>query len=158
MRKLPAIIAVLLTVAMAANAWATGGGRDGNNAGNKSGGSDRLDHQVRIETRFITVKATKSRQFEIDWIALGDGRTTVFADASKGVGIEDQDRVDLSFIPFLSQVVADRYTGDDVSSQTRVGSAYILNRILFVALDGSRTNLLSAPEVVVLNQKSAFVL
>ena len=96
MRKIPTIIAVLLTIAMAASPQATGEEGQSNNAGNKSGGSDRLDHQVQIETRFITIKATESRRFEIDWVALGDGQTTVFADASKGVGQEDQDRVDLT--------------------------------------------------------------
>jgi len=111
-----------------------------------------------IETKFITVKTTDSRRFEIDWIGLGDGQTTLFADASEGVTQEDQDRLDLSFIPFVSQVTGKRYTGDDISPQTRVGSAWILERVLFVALDGDRANLLSPPKIVVLNNKWAFVM
>ncbi len=157
MRRILAFISVPFVAVLATNAWATGGGAQGKNDGNKSGGSSRLERQVQIETRFITIKATDSRQFEIDWIGLSDGRTTLFADASKGVSQEDQDRLNLSFIPFLSQVTGKRYTGDDVSSRTRVGSAWILDRILFVALDGGLASLLSPPKIIVLNDKWAFV-
>lgn len=157
-RRSPVILAVLLTVVLAANAWAGGEGAQGKDSGNKSGGSSRLERQVQIETKFITVKTSDSRQFGIDWVGLGDGQTTVFADASEGVSQEDQDRLDLSFIPFVSQVTGTRYTADDVSPQTRVGSAWILDRVLFVALDGDRTTILPPPKIVVLNDKWAFVM
>ena len=158
MRQLTAIVTVLLIVALAANAWATGGGREGNDAGNKSGGSGRLERQVQIDTKFITIKATDSRRFGIDWIAIGDGQTMAFTDVSDGFKVEDQDRVDLSFIPFINQVVTQRYTGDDVSPRNRIGSAWALNNILFVALNGGEVNIFSALDVIVLNQKLAFVM
>lgn len=157
MRQLTAIIAVLLTVVMAASAWATvGGGK--NNAGNKSGGSGRLERQVYIETEVIEITATDSRRFGIDWIGIGDGESMAFADVSDGFKVEDQDRVNLSFIPFINQVVKQRYTSDDVAAHNRVGSAWALNNILLIALHGGETNILSAPRLVVVNQKLAFVM
>ncbi len=150
-------MAALLIAAVLSPAWASNEVRQGNNEDKKNGGGGP-EFQVQIDVKFITVETADSRRFRIDWVAVGDGRSMVYADASKGVSQESQDRIDLSFIPFLGGVARYRYTADDVSAETRIGSAWILNSILLVALDGERMDILSLPRIVVLNGNSAFVM
>jgi len=157
MRQISVLVAAFLTVALAAGAWAEEGGAQGKNESKSRGGST-LDRQVVIETKFITVKATRARQFKFEWVVLGDGQSAVAADARSNVHRDDQDRVDLSFIPFVSQVVGTRYTAEDISPQTRVGSVWGIDNVLFVALDRKLINILSPPTIVVLNNKWAFTL
>ena len=126
--------------------------------GDEGEGGGRSGNQVDITAKFISVTTADARRLGIDWVVLADGETTLFADAGKGVSQEDQNRLDLSFIPILGQATGTRYTADDVAPETRVGSAWFLERILFVALDPARSDILSRPEIVVLNDKSAFVM
>ncbi len=114
--------------------------------------------QVIISLDYIPISTTHLRNLGIDWVVLADGQSTLVADASKGVTQEDQDKIDLSFIPVLGDVAGGRYKAEDMGPETRVGSAWIVSRILLLALDARRKPLSGQPEIVVLNQKSAFVM
>jgi len=131
---------------------------DKSSKGNESQGGGQSGNQVNISVRLITVTTANSRRLGIDWVALSDGQSTLFADAGKGVSQEDQDRLDLSFVPLFGQATGRRYTAADVAPVTRVGSAWFLDRVLFVALDPARMSLQNPPEIVVLNGKFAFVM
>ncbi len=150
-----ATVLCFLAAAVLSPAWAGDEGGQGKGDGNKDR-DGRSENQETVNVKFITVVTTDSRQFKIDWVVVADGRSTVFADASKGVSQENQDRIDLSFIPFLGGVTKYRYTAADVSAQTRIGSAWILENILLVALGAEWMNALSPPRIVVLNGIWAF--
>jgi type II/III secretion system protein len=157
MRRIPAILAGLLMAAALSPAWASDEGGQGKSDENKDRGG-AFETQVQVDVRLITVKTTDLRQLKFDWVVVSDGQSTVAADAGKGVSQENQDRIDLSFIPFLSSVTRDRYTSDDVSARTRIGSAWNLGNVLFVALNGGRLDILSQPRIAVLNSKFVFVM
>lgn len=114
--------------------------------------------QILINPRFIPIVRTDLTHLEIDWIALANGRKTIIADASQGLRQDDQDRLDLSFIPFLGAATQSRYTAADVAPATRVGSAWFVDRSLFVALDPARAAIVDRMQIVVLNDTWSYTL
>ena len=149
----------ILTIGVAIAATSGGALADKSSQGKDSRGGGSSDgKQIFLSVRTITVETADSRRLGIDWVALADGQNTLFADAGKGVNREDQDRLDLSVIPLFGQIVAPRFTADDVAPATRVGSAWVVDRTLLVAVDPARTRIQSQPEIVVLNNNFAFVM
>ena len=117
-----------------------------------------FEKQILINPRFIPIVRTDSSHLGIDWVALADGKATSLAEASQGLQQDDQDRLDLSFIPFLGTATQSRYTAADVALETRVGAAWFMDRGLFVALDPARAAVADGMQIVVLNDTWSFTL
>jgi hypothetical protein len=155
MRKLVAIgTALWLAIGVAGSAAGTEPGNQKERQGRDLGAGK----QILINPRFIPIVRSDLTRLEIDWVVLTDGATTRLADASQGLQQEDQDRLDLSFIPFLGDATNPRYTAEDVAPATRVGSAWFVDRSLYVALDPAQEAIIERMKLVVLNDTWSFTL
>ena len=155
MRKLLAIGTALW---LAVGVVGAAAGQDGGDKKERQGRDLGADKQILINPRFIPIVRTDLTRLEIDWVTLANGRKTIIADASQGLQQDDQDRLDLSFIPFLGAATKPRYTAEDVAPATRVGSAWFVDRGLYVALDPARAAIVDRMQIVVLNDTWSYTL